>query len=1566
MSQNYFIVHYQCTFDIYRKWIMDNNKKNHISIVGAKEHNLNIDSLSIPLYRFTVVTGLSGSGKSSLIHSTLYHEAMRRFLASFSPYTRQHIRKTERPAVEKIENLPAAVYLSQKTGGGSLRSTVATISGISDLLRLLFARFSTSDGTTPLTRALFSFNTKEGGCPHCNGLGVEDYIDEELLIEDGTKTLREGALKITLPNGYTIYSQVTIDVLNSVCTAHDFSVDIPWNELTAEQKKVVLYGTDRIKILYGKHTLESRMKWSGIKAQPREEKLYRGILPVMEEILKKDRNKNILRFARTIPCRKCDGSRLTPAALRPLYRGKNIAELMQMKATQLLSFITEEVKNKSEREITNAIAASTKAIISLGIGYLTGERPAPTLSGGEIQRLKMATQLQVGLSNLLYILDEPSSGLHPVDHTALITHLRKLVKNGNSVIAVDHIVETMRNADYLIDIGPKAGDEGGRVIYAGPPADIPISLGKTAHYLLTPLRDGQASHQHTPHTPPDERKFTISGASLHNLKNVTASFIYYAINIITGVSGAGKSSILTEFKNALPASEVVYINQSPIGKTPRSNPATYTKLFDKIRTLFAMQPDAKRLKLNASSFSFNTADGRCEQCEGAGVIRLGLHFLGKQEVVCDKCNGRRFNKEVLSVRYKEKDISDILDMSVEEALNFFTERRTLLAPLQALFDCGLSYCKLGQSATTLSGGEAQRVKLAASLAKGRESKTVYLMDEPLRGLHPYDADKLLKHFKYLVKRSATFLLIEHDPRTVLHADYIIDIGPSAGEKGGEILFNGLLTNFISHPTSLTAQFLRKSLTSTTIIAPSQKAENQEHPISFKGVKTNNLKNISVSFPANKWSIITGPSGSGKSSLLLGTLYATAHNLYLDTFSGYERERMGLRTKANIDSFSGVRPAIAISGTTRRPSARSTVGSVSTLSDFLRLLFARSAGKNYTTSHFSPNHTLGSCPHCNGLGTKKVCDATKLIQSPQKSLFFGAMDETKTGRSYSSHSVRHLAILKALFDQRGVDINTPYSTLSQEIKREVLSGSGDTIFDVEWHYKRGKREGIESFSAKWRGFIPLIEEEYTIRNGNSRSVALEEVMSEILCTPCGGSGLHKNALAIRIESENIHTLTSMPISSTLSFLTHLYHSKKSTIIEAIYQEMAAILDAAIEVGLGHLSLQRKSDSLSNGEMTRLRLVSLVASKSSGITYLVDEPSDGLHPSELPGIVKILKKIAQTSTLITVDHSEIVIKNADYQIELGPSSGNEGGEILYRGKPRTESVNNAETKSKITQFTPIFSCSNISFRTIQKKSIVLFSKTITALTGVSGSGKTTLLFDVIAPSFRANRAHHCEKMEKSATIKELLISERRFSLAGGILYTFLGIAQPIKKLLTSGEDLFSPSSLSRFSKQGACPLCKGQRREKMTLDFIAETETECELCNGTGYNNAALALSYQTKNIGEIENLTIKEAFTLFSEEKKIANALKKALSAGVGHLKLGVSTTSLSHGEQIRISLLKQLLLKDKRVTLYLLDEPTAGQNSNDILHLYNLLDELRQDGSTILLSTHHPLMMQLADKKITL
>ena len=887
----------------------------NLEIYNASAHNLKGIVVTIPHQRFTCVCGVSGSGKSSLVYDIIERESKKRFFESFSAYARQKIGKMGRARAERITGLLPVISLRQHISASGSRSTAGTMCGVDELLRLLFARFGVSDDTALLlTRSLFSRNTPQGMCTQCRGLGREEYIDEQRIIDDETRSLRERALRVTLKDGYTVYSQVTLANLDIVCRHHGFTVDTPLRELTTDQRRVLFYGSDAVEITYGKHTLKSRLKWQGMVAKPPEKGFYKGIIPVMSEILKRDRNPNILRFCSSRSCSACEGSGLNEAARSVIFEGRPITWYSDRTFEELDAFMASyATENRALAKVVRSLGEKTRWLCRLGLGYISASRRAPTLSGGEAQRVRLVGALGIGLKNIMYLLDEPTAGLHLKESTQMIRLFYELTAQGNTVVVVEHDRNTILSSDHLIEIGPGAGYMGGEVVYQGPTAGWVESAYKRELC-------GEVSRPHVAETTSggEEALCRLSGITFRNLKSIDVSLKLSALNVVCGVSGSGKSSLVmhelprrclhdTHKAPGVGFTRIIEVTNAPMGRTSRSNPATYTGVFNEIRKRFAATPLARERGYKATHFSFNTSKGSCDECKGHGRLELGLHFMENYTVVCPSCGGQRFKEEVLEVTLMGKNIAQVLELEVDEALTFFVADAKISEWLQILADLGLGYVKLGQSSATLSGGEAQRLRLASELGKKTGRESLILLDEPSRGLSAHETELLLVNLRRLAAKGATIVYIEHDPQLIRAAERVIELGPGSGDKGGQVIFQGSPEAFEGCTDSPTVRAMREPVTLADVSSVSTDT------IGLYGVTTNSLKSIDIEIPQCALTVVSGGSGSGKRSLAVQTLYAESWQRYASSLSGYVRRFVGNKTHADVRHISNLLPAILISG-----------------------------------------------------------------------------------------------------------------------------------------------------------------------------------------------------------------------------------------------------------------------------------------------------------------------------------------------------------------------------------------------------------------------------------------------------------------------------------------------------------------------------------------------------------------------------------------------------------------------------------------------------------------------------
>ncbi|WP_321889072.1 excinuclease ABC subunit UvrA [Paraburkholderia bannensis] len=860
-----------------------------VEVRGAREHNLKDVSVSIPRNALVVFSGVSGSGKSSLAFGTIYAEAQRRYFESVAPYARRLIDQVGVPDVDAIDGLPPAVALQQQRGASNARSSVGSVTTLSSLVRMMYSRAGAYPANQPMLYAEdFSPNTPQGACATCHGMGRVYEVTEATMVPDPSLSIRERAIASWPP---AWHGQNLRDILVTL----GYDVDRPWKDLPKKDRDWILFTeeTPTVPVYAGLSPAETRLALKR-KLEPSYMGTFTGarryVLHTFANTQSALMRKRVSRFMEGMLCPACHGKRLKPEALSVTFAGVDIGEFSQMPLDRLASLlepiaqgdfsahcagaatdrkatqrdraeratagrathaITPDVRRTSAlsaekrlaaQRLAEGVVARLRQLRGLGLGYLTLDRATPTLSAGELQRLRLATQLSSMLFGVVYVLDEPSAGLHPTDSHALYDALDKLRDAGNSVFVVEHDLDLMRRAQWLVDVGPDAGEGGGRVLYSGVPEGLrEIAQSRTARYLFDEI----------PAPPSRNRAPTgwleLQGIQRHNLHGVDARIPLGVLTAVTGISGSGKSSL---FAQALPelvllhlghepeddssegtseepaviettgghlggdvdaVQRLVQVNQKPIGRTPRSNLATYTGLFDHVRKLFAATPDARRRRFDAGRFSFNVAKGRCETCEGEGFVSVELLFMPSVYAPCPTCHGARYNENTLKVLWNGRNIAEVLQMSVDEARDFFADEDAVARPLQLLQEIGLGYLRLGQPATELSGGEAQRIKLATELQRSQRGRNLYVLDEPSTGLHAADADRLLVQLQRLVDAGNTVVMIEHDMRAVAQADWVIDVGPGAGEAGGRVVASGTPQQVAKAPGSRTAAFIAREL-----------------------------------------------------------------------------------------------------------------------------------------------------------------------------------------------------------------------------------------------------------------------------------------------------------------------------------------------------------------------------------------------------------------------------------------------------------------------------------------------------------------------------------------------------------------------------------------------------------------------------------------------------------------------------------------------------------------------------------------------------------------------------------
>ncbi|RPE29487.1 excinuclease ABC subunit A [Kitasatospora cineracea] len=769
-----------------------------VRVRGARVHNLRDVDVAVPRGAVVAFTGVSGSGKSSLAFGTLFAQAQHRYLESVSPYARRLLRQVEAPQVDAVTGMPPAVALEQRRSVPSSRSSVGTISTMSNLLRMLLSRCgSYPPGAPRLDSDAFSPNTPAGACPECHGQGVLHRVTERSLVPDDSLSIRQGAVA-SWPGAWQ--GKNLRDLLGAL--GHD--LDRPWRELPAAEREWILFTDEQPVVTVHPEREPGRVQrpYRGKYSSAR-----RLVLKSFAESRSEAARARAATFLEQSTCPHCHGHRLRPEALAVTFAGLPVTGLAALPAARLADLLRPHTAGDGPAALITAdLADRLTALDRLGLGYLSLDRAAPTLSTGELQRLRLATQLRSGLFGVVYVLDEPSAGLHPADTEALRRVLAELRAAGNSVFVVEHDMAVVRGADWLVDVGPAAGSGGGRVLYSGPVDGLrTVDASATRRFLFDPPPPPPSRHR----TPTGVLR--LRGVTRHNLRDVDADVPLGVLTAVTGVSGAGKSTLLAAVAEHPDAHRVVTFDQTPLGRTPRSNLATYTGLLDTVRKLFAATDEARARGYGAGRFSFNVAAGRCPTCEGAGAIEVELLFLPTAWSPCPDCHGSRYNPQTLHVTYRGSTIADVLALTVDEAAAFLADTPPAARVLTTLQQVGLGYLRLGQPAPELSGGEAQRVKLAAELQHAHRRRTLYLLDEPTTGLHPADSETLTAQLHRLVDAGATVLVAEHDLDLIAGADHVIDLGPGGGDTGGRVLATGTPADIAASPAGRTGPYLAERL-----------------------------------------------------------------------------------------------------------------------------------------------------------------------------------------------------------------------------------------------------------------------------------------------------------------------------------------------------------------------------------------------------------------------------------------------------------------------------------------------------------------------------------------------------------------------------------------------------------------------------------------------------------------------------------------------------------------------------------------------------------------------------------
>jgi excinuclease ABC subunit A len=1260
------------------------------------------------------------------------------------------------------------------------------------------------------------------------------------------------------------------------------------------------------------------------------------------------------------------------------------------------------------QRLCKEIIVRLNALNLVGLGYITLDRSSPTLSRGESQRVRLAVVLANRIEDMLHILDEPTIGLHPADVSRLLPAFRDLA---GPVVYVEHDRIAAAVADRAIDLGPGAGSEGGQIVFSGTPRELWSADTLTGRYFSL---NNQVS---TPKQRENPREFLfISGADMHNLKNINVEIPVGRLTVITGVSGSGKSTLvehvllpsLTEKKPIGcmavegPLLKAILVDQSPIGRNPRSNPATYTKLSDIIRDLFAQETG-----MSASHFSFNRPEGACPTCNGMGALEMTMQFLYSFWIECSDCNGQRFNEDVLaqSVDFgsKKLTISDFYQLSIEEVAGIFSKENRILpgkvktaqSILRALMDVGLGYLPLGQPSPSLSGGEAQRVKLSKFLGRNRLSDQLLILDEPSTGLHPKDLEGLLIVIDRLVRTGATIVIVEHNTDIIRAADWVIDLGPGAGLEGGQVVFNGPSDKLVEITDSKTGQALKNEQS----IVPEQNDKPPErlsgNYIRIRNARANNLKGIDADIPKGKLTVVTGLSGSGKSSLVSNILEAEAHRRYLESLSMYERQGTREGPEAPVDSITGLGITIATKGmqphlwsTLTQFTRRASVGRASELSHCFSVLLANIGQRSCPNCgvqmehsegwycpdchtrlpaaqprHFSTDNYSSVCKECTGVGSLLRPKPEKLIIDPTKPLCGGAM--YSPGYWPQTYLCQDQPVIPALGERYGFDaFTTPWDEISEEAKRAFLYGDENPI---TVNYQSKSTGHIKTRINTWEGFYGGWVRDWDIHGTYTEKVP---------CPSCHGAGLRPEYLAVTLGGFNIHELSEMSLERLENELNSLIISPQvESAVRTAYETARRRLNFLNKVGLGYLNLNRPSGTLSAGEAQRIQLAGLLGSGLTSLTILLDEPSRGMHPRELEALTGALLNLRdEGNTVLVIEHDLSIIRAADYIIDIGPGAGVTGGKIVASGTPEdimhsdtitgkwlrgTEKIETA-IRSTDSNRNELMAIKGARENNLHNIDVDIPLHKMVGICGVSGSGKSTLIIDTLGRAL-------VQKTHTSSFAREPVEPGKHDSIEGipertfivdqtreGIRSpaVFLGLTNPLLKLFASTQDA-AALGLDEKQLNTPCSACGGRGITRMDMGFLPDIFEECEICRGTGFIPEAWEVRYRGVSLPEVNNLTIEEACELFTDERRITRPLEVAMEVGLGYLVWRQPAYTLSGGEAQRLRIVRELCRKTPVETLYILDEPTVGQHMEDVNNMIQVLRRLVKEGNSVIVIEHH-------------